>query len=86
MPFAMKSHRAIDLGLKKKSEWSVRYSDILFSEKSISTGEWTKGNFIRKGQTRLEYIRNNNFLLKVEPSTVGQFTGLNEPTDKKKRT
>ena len=50
--------------------------EILFRGKSISTGEWIEGNFIHRGQTGLEYIRNNDSLLKVYPATVGQFTGL----------
>lgn len=50
--------------------------EILFRGKRLDNGKWTEGNFIRRGQTGLEYIRNNDSLLKVDPATVGQFTGL----------
>ena len=49
--------------------------EILFRGKSISIGEWTEGNFVHRKQG-VEYIRNNDSLLKVDPATVGQFTGL----------
>ena len=56
--------------------------EILFRGKSISTGEWIEGNFIHRKQG-LEYIRNNDSLLKVDPATVGQFTGLCDKDGKK---
>lgn len=56
---------------------------ILFRGKSISTGEWIEGNFIHRGQTGLEYIRNNDSLLKVYPATVGQYVFLEDVNDKK---
>ena len=57
--------------------------EILFRGKSISTGEWIEGNFIHRGQTGLEYIRNNDSLLKVYPATVGQYVFLEDVNDKK---
>lgn len=57
--------------------------EILFRGKSISTGEWIEGNFINRGQTGLEYIRNNDSLLKVDPATVGQYVFLEDVNDKK---
>lgn len=57
--------------------------EILFRGKSISTGEWIEGNFIHRGQTGLEYIRNNDSLLKVYPATVGQYVFLEDADDKK---
>lgn len=58
-------------------------SKIQFRGKSISTGEWIEGNFIHRGQTGLEYIRNNDSLLKVYPATVGQYVFLEDADDKK---
>ena len=56
--------------------------EILFRGKRLDNGKWTEGNFIRRGQTGLEYIRNNDSLLKVDPATVGQYVFLEDTKDK----
>lgn len=57
--------------------------EILFRGKRLDNGKWIEGNFIRRGQTGLEYIRNNDSLLKVDPATVEQFMGLTDKYTKK---
>ena len=56
--------------------------DILFRGKRLDNGEWVEGDFVHSvykiGDTCVGTYRNSLWMHQVRPSTVGQYTGLND--------
>lgn len=54
--------------------------DIIFRGKRTDNGEWVYGFYSNtKGEDgRFHYIQNENLVVRVDPSTVGQYTGLTD--------
>lgn len=54
--------------------------DILFRGKRLDNGEWVEGDFVHSvykiGDTCVGTYRNSLWMHQVDPSTVGQYTGL----------
>lgn len=59
--------------------------DIIFRGKRHDTGEWVYGFYSNaKGENgRFHYIQYKNSSVRVDPSTVGQYTGLNDKNGNK---
>ena len=56
--------------------------DILFRGKRLDNGEWVEGDFVHSvykiGDTCVGTYRNSLWMHQVDPSTVGQYTGLKD--------
>lgn len=54
--------------------------DIIFRGKRTDNGQWVYGFYSNtKGENgRFHYIQNENSNVRVNPATVGQYTGLND--------
>lgn len=59
--------------------------EILFRGKRVDNKEWVYGFYSNaKGENgRFHYIQDENSFVKVDPSTVGQYTGITDKNDKK---
>ena len=56
--------------------------DILFRGKRLDNGEWVEGDLVHSvykiGDTCVGTYRNSLWMHQVDPSTVGQYTGLKD--------
>ena len=59
--------------------------EILFRGKRLDDGEWVYGFYSNtKGEDgRFHYIQNENSVVLVDPSTVGQYTGITDKNGNK---
>lgn len=59
--------------------------EILFRGKRVDNKEWVYGFYSNaKGENgRFHYIRDENSFVRVDPSTIGQCTGITDKNDKK---
>ena len=59
--------------------------EILFRGKRVDNGEWVEGNFVKDNTAT--YItmplKDSHYLIDVDPSTVGQYTGLCDKNGKR---
>ena len=59
--------------------------EILFRGKGKKSGEWLFGDFLAAGSDGVPWILPKQYMeeVKVDPATVGQFTGLTDKNGKK---